>query len=127
MTRPTKNWLEWTVFAVGLVLVLATLGFLVRESLAGGGGPPEVVARLGASRAAAGGFMVPVEVANVGQGTAEDVRVTVTLQVPGSEPEEADLDVAFLPQGSRRSGWVTFRTDPRLGSLRLGPVAFEAP
>ena len=127
MTRPTKNWLEWTVFAVGLVLVLATLGFLVRESLAGGGGPPEVVARLGPPRTAAGGFMVPVEVANVGQGTAEDVRVTVVLQVPGSEPEAADLDIAFLPRGSRRSGWVTFPSDPRRGALRLGPIAFEVP
>jgi hypothetical protein len=30
MTELKKNWLEWTVFAIGLALVLATLGFLVR-------------------------------------------------------------------------------------------------
>ena len=127
MTKPAKNWLEWTVFGVGLVLVLATLGFLIRESLAASGGPPEVVARLGSPRASAGGFMVPVEVANVGKGTAEDVKVTVVLELPRSEREEAELDIAFLPRDSRRDGWVTFRSDPAGGTLRLGPVAFEVP
>ena len=127
MIKPAKNWLEWTVFGVGLVLVLATLGFLIRESLGASGGPPEVVARLGSPRASAGGFMVPVEVVNVGKGTAEDVKVTVVLELPRSEPEEAELDIAFLPRDSRRDGWVTFRSDPAGGTLRLGPVAFEVP
>jgi uncharacterized protein (TIGR02588 family) len=127
VTKPAKNWLEWSVFAAGLVLVLATLGFLVRESLAGAGGPPEVVARLGSPEASAGGFMVPVEVTNLGKATAEDVKVTVVLEVPGGEREEAELDIAFLPRDSRRNGWVTFRSDPGRGSLRLGPIAFEVP
>jgi uncharacterized protein (TIGR02588 family) len=127
VAKPDKNWLEWTVFAVGLVLVLATLGFLVRESLAGAGGPPDVVARLGTPRASAGGFMVPVEVANLGKGTAEDVQVTVILDLPAGDAEEAELDIAFLPRDSRRNGWVTFRSDPGKGSLRLGPIAFEIP
>jgi uncharacterized protein (TIGR02588 family) len=127
VNRPTKNWLEWSVFAVGLVLVLATLGYLAWESVTGTGGPPDVVVRLGAAEPSTGGYMVPVEVANVGEGTAEDVRVTVVLEVPGGEPEEVDLDIAFLPRDSRRNGWVTFRTDPARGTLRLGPVAFEVP
>lgn len=127
MAKPEKNWLEWTVFAVGLVLVLGTLGFLVRESLGAAGGTPEVVARLGPPKASAGGYMVPVEVANLGKGTAEDVKVTVVLEPPEGEPEEAELDIAFLPRDSRRNGWVTFRSDPSRGTLRLGPMAFEVP
>jgi uncharacterized protein (TIGR02588 family) len=127
VNKPAKNWLEWSAFAVGLVLVLGTLGFLVGESLVGAGGPPEIVARLGVPRASASGFMVPVEVANLGKGTAEDVKVTVVLELPGAGREEADLDIAFLPRDSRRDGWVTFRTDPSRGSLRLGPIAFEVP
>ena len=127
MTKPAKNWLEWAVFGVGLVLVLATLGFLIRESLAASGGPPEIVARLGPPRASAGGFMVPVEVVNVGKGTAEDVKVAVVLELPQAEREESELDIAFLPRDSRRNGWVTFRSDPARGTLRLGPIAFEEP
>jgi uncharacterized protein (TIGR02588 family) len=125
--KVAKNRLEWSVFAVGLVLVLGTLGFLVRESLVAAGGTPDVVARLGLPKASSGGFMVPVEVSNVGNGTAEDVKVTVVLELPDAEPEEAELDIAFLPRDSRRDGWVTFQNDPGRGSLRLGPIAFEVP
>jgi uncharacterized protein (TIGR02588 family) len=127
VVKPAKNWLEWSVFAAGLVLVLGTLGFLVRESFVAAGGPPEVVARLGPAKAAAGGFMVPVEVRNMGQDTAEDVQVTVILELPQGDPEEAVLAIAFLPRDSRRDGWVTFQNDPRRGTLRLGPIAFEVP
>jgi uncharacterized protein (TIGR02588 family) len=127
VTKPVKNRLEWSVFAVGLLLVLATLGFLVRESLVGEGSPPEIVARLGTPRPAAGGFMVPVEVTNLGQGTAEDIRVTVLLERRGPERDEADLDIAYLPRDSRRSGWVTFPGDLGQGTLRVGSIAFEVP
>jgi uncharacterized protein (TIGR02588 family) len=127
MTRPAKNRLEWAVFAVGLVLVLATLGFLVRESIVGAGGPPEVVARLGEARPSAGGYLIPVEVANIGQSTAEDVLVPIFLELPGGKREEAELNIAFLPRDSKRDGWVSFRDDPRRGKLSLGAIAFEVP
>jgi uncharacterized protein (TIGR02588 family) len=71
--------------------------------------------------------MVPVEVANTGGGTAEDVQVIVILELSDGEREEASLDIAYLPRDSRRKGWVTFRSDPGRGSLRLGPIAFEVP
>jgi uncharacterized protein (TIGR02588 family) len=127
VSRPTKNRLEWTVFAIGLVLVLATLGFLVRESIVDAGGPPEVVARLGEARPSASGYLIPVEVANIGQSTAEDVLVPIFLELPGGKREEAELNIAFLPRDSKRDGWVSFRGDPRRGKLSLGAIAFEVP
>ena len=127
MSKPTKNWLEWTVFAIGLVLVLATLGFLVRESIVAAGGPPKVVARLGEARPSEGGYLIPVEVANIGQTTAEDVLVPIYLDLPDGRREEAELNIAFLPRDSKRDGWVSFRDDPRRGTLSLGAVAFEVP
>ena len=127
MNKPEKNLLEWTVFAIGLVLVLATLGYLVRESIADEGKPPEVVVRLGAPRPSESGYLVPVEVANDGQTTAEDVLVPIFLEMPDGRREEAELSIAFLPRDSRRNGWVSFRTDPRRGTLGLGAIAFEVP
>ncbi len=127
MNKPKKNWLEWMVFAVGLLLVLATLGYLVRESLVTNDGPPDVVARLGTHRPAAGGYLVPIEVLNVGEATAEDVRVPVLLELPEGVREEAQLDIAFLPRGSVRKGWASFRNDPARGSLTVGAIAFEEP
>lgn len=127
MSKPAKNPLEWTVFGIGLVLVLATLGFLVRESIVGDEGPPEVVARLGEARPSEGGHLIPVEVANIGQTTAEDVLVPIFLDLPDGRREEAELNIAFLPRDSKRNGWVSFRDDPRRGTLSLGAIAFEVP
>jgi uncharacterized protein (TIGR02588 family) len=127
VTKPAKNRLEWTVFAVSLVLVLATLGFLIRESVVSGDGPPEVLARLGEPRPARSGYLVPVEVFNVGLTTAEDISVPVFLDLPDGKREEAELAIAFLPRDSQREGWVHFRSDPRQGTVSLGAIGFEVP
>jgi uncharacterized protein (TIGR02588 family) len=121
-----KNSLEWTVFGVGLILVMATLGYLVREAFTTGSRPPELVVHLGAPRAVTEGFQVPVTVVNRGDRVAEGVSVTITL-ASGAEREETVLTVAFLPHQSRRQGWVMFRSDPRDGDLQVGPVAYASP
>jgi uncharacterized protein (TIGR02588 family) len=127
MKRPLeKNALEWTVFGIGLILVLATLGYLVREALTTGSSPPELVVHLGAPRRVAESFEVPVTVVNRGDRVAEGVSVSITLAA-GAEREEAVLSIAFLPHQSRRQGWVTFRSDPAGGDLRVGPVSYESP
>ena len=127
MSKPSKNWLEWSVFAVSLVLVVATLGFLVWESVANHGGPPDVVVTLGEAQPSSGGYRVPVEVGNVGRSTAEDVLIPVLLDLPDGTREEGRLNIAFLPRDSKREGWVTFRGDPGRGKLSLGAIAFEVP
>jgi uncharacterized protein (TIGR02588 family) len=127
MAKPEKNALEWSVFAVGLVLVLATLGYLVRESIVSDGGPPDVAVRLGSARPSRHGWLLSVEVTNVGSTTAEDVRVAINLELPDGTRQEAELDIAFLPPESKRQGWVSFRSDPREGTLTLGAIAFEVP
>ena len=127
MKRPLdKNALEWTVFGIGLILVLATLGYLVREAFTTGPSPPEVVVHLGAPRQVTEGFQVPVTVVNRGDRFAEGVSVTITLAA-GAEREEAALSIAFLPHQSRRQGWVTFRRDPAGGDLQVGPVSYGSP
>ena len=127
MPKPAKNALEWTVFAVGLVLVIATLGYLIRESIVSGDGPPDVAVRLGPPRPSQYGYLLPVEVTNTGSATAEDVRVPIFLELPDGAREEAELDIAFLPPDSKRTGWVSFRSDPGRGTVGVGAVAFEVP
>jgi uncharacterized protein (TIGR02588 family) len=127
MTRALeKNAFEWTVFGVGLILVMATLAYLVREVVTTGSRPPEVVVELGTPRPVAHGFQVPVTVINRGDRVAEGISVTITL-VAKAEREEAVLNIAFLPHQSRREGWLTFRGDPKEGDLQVGPVVYASP
>lgn len=127
MSRVEKNKLEWIVFAAGLVVVLGTLGLLVYDMAQGESSPPELVVELGSPSRQAQGWAVPVTVRNEGGETAEGARVEVTLAVPGQAPERGEIDMAFVPAGSRREGFVTFAGDPARGRLTGRVVGFETP
>lgn len=127
MSRLDKNPLEWAVFTLGLVAVLATIGYLVYDAATGESSPPDLRVEIGPPLRRSGAFAVPVTVHNRGGETAEGVRVEVSLAVPGSPPEHADFDVAFIPRRSRREGWVTFRQDPRKGRLTGRAAGYEKP
>jgi uncharacterized protein (TIGR02588 family) len=121
-----KNTLESWVFGVALLLVLGVLGYLIREALTAVDGPPDVVVAVGETRAGAGGYLVPIRVENKGGGTAEQLQVRVRLESPGGD-EEAVLLIPYLPREAVRSGWVTFRGDPRAGAVRVAGVAYQSP
>jgi uncharacterized protein (TIGR02588 family) len=122
-----KNPLEWAVVALGMVVVLAMAGFLAWDAASGDGSAPDLRVELGRPVPRSGGFAVPVTVHNLGDITAEGVHVEVTLEKPGAAPEQAGLDIAFVPRGSRRHGWVTFESDPAAGRLSGRATGYEQP
>ena len=126
-----KNWLEWGVFGVSLVLVLGTLAYLVYEATTLGDQPPIIEAQLGAPQQQAGEFAVPVTLINRGDQTAAGVMVEVTLEGNGggaaAETERSEFSIPFLPRGATREGRVSFRTDPRLGRLQARVLGYEKP
>lgn len=124
--RKDKNWLEWTAFAVGLVLVLGTLGYLGYDGFTMDDQPPYLEIQLGAPLARENAFLVPVAVTNRGDQSAEDVRVEVVL-AHGQARERGELDMAFLPRGATRHGWVTFHADPRAGAMTSRVLGYERP
>jgi len=123
--------LEWTVFAVSLVLVASTLAYLTFDAVTAPPTPPRLEIRLGkAQPITVGGikqFAVPVTVVNHGMMTAESVEISVTLQRKGEEPEEAGFTIPFLPRQSTRHGTVTFSADPRSGRLESRIPGYEEP
>ncbi|HEX8499486.1 MAG TPA: hypothetical protein VF659_02760 [Pyrinomonadaceae bacterium] len=123
-----KNWLEWVVFGVGLLLVASTLAYLVYDGATTADTPPEVEVRLGEPRPGGAGFLVPVTVVNRGGRTAGGVTVEVVLEADGSpEPERGEFTLAFLPRGGTREGWVSFSRDPRAGRLTARATGYEKP
>jgi uncharacterized protein (TIGR02588 family) len=109
------NWLEWTVLGISGLLVAGSAGVLVWEAATNDDGPPAISLTLGEPRQLAAGWAVPVTATNRGGTTAENVLVEVQL---GADPEapRGQLDLPFLPRGSRRSGWVSFDRAPAAGS-----------
>jgi uncharacterized protein (TIGR02588 family) len=127
MTRVEKNRREWIVFAASLMLVAATFGYLIREAITTRESAPDVVVTLGEPRTGTGGFMVPLVATNRGGQIAEDVQITVTLDLPGGATHESSLLFPFVPRESNRQGWVMFPADPRSGTLRVSGLAFQSP
>ena len=122
-----KNWLEWSVFGVGLVLVVGTLGFLFYDGVRARDAEPDVRIRLGTPEQRGGQFVVPVVVTNEGGATAEGVQVEVILEQNGEERERGEFGVAFLPRRSTREGFVSFRTDPHAAQLKPRVLGYEKP
>lgn len=123
-----KNWLEWTVFAISLVLVLGTLGYLVYDGATLGQAPPKIEFQLGQPQPQLDHFVIAVSAINHGDETAQAVHIEVTLESSGQEQESAEFDLAFLPRHSTRQGWVTFQTDPRtVEKIQARVLGFEKP
>jgi uncharacterized protein (TIGR02588 family) len=123
-----KNWFEWAVFAVGSVLVLATLGYLAYDAATITDAPPNIEVRAGEPLQRSHNFIVPVTLINHGDQTAEGVLVEVVLENGGEEKERGELTIAFLPRRSTREGWVAFQTDPRAAErIKARVMGYEKP
>jgi uncharacterized protein (TIGR02588 family) len=130
-SRIAKHPLEWAVFAVSLIVVAGTVGYLAYEAIQGDSSPAALSVELGRPEPRGGAWAVPVTVHNRGDRTAEGVKVEVTFEASGAAPgiqvETAGFEVAFVPRQSRREGWVTFRSDPSRGRLTGRAVGYEEP
>ena len=128
MKKLEKNWLEWIVFVISLILVLFTLGYIVYDGATLGETPPNIELQLGQPQPQSDRFIVPVTAKNRGDETAETVQIEVTLNNDGKEVETAEFEIAFLPRHSTRRGWVTFQTDPRtVEQMEARVLGFEKP
>jgi uncharacterized protein (TIGR02588 family) len=128
MKKLEKNWVEWAVFALSLMLVAGTLTYLAYDAATIGSEPPAIEVRTGAPVERLGNFIVPVSVTNHGDVTAEGVHIEVTLENGGEEVERSEFDIAFLPRRATREGWVAFQTDPRAAQkINARALGYEKP
>ena len=127
MKKIKKNWLEWFVFAVGLLLVSGTLGYLIYVGATMGHEPPSLEVRLGEPEKRESNFVVPVTVTNHGDETAAGVRIEVVLDSGGDEQTRGQFDLPFLPRHATRKGFVAFEQDPRSGQLKARVLGYEKP
>lgn len=129
MALPRKNWLEWTVFAGGLALLVAVVGFLVVEAVAAEGRPATLSVELGeATRRAVepAQVVVPVTVRNDGDRAAEGVLVEVERGT-GEAALRGQVEIDDVPRMSSRTAVVTFPPGPGAGELRARIVGYSEP
>lgn len=107
-----KNWLEWSVFSVSLVVLAFIFGFLGYDALTSEGEQPDISVQLGTVEPHGDYFIVPLTFRNDGGQSVEDVQVDVTLMAGGAELEVSSVTAPALPRQSSRQAWVVFSNDP---------------
>ena len=128
MRVPVKNWLEWTVFVIGLFCIGAVVAYLAADALRSAHGGAEVIVRLGEPERRDGRRYVPVTVVNSGGTAADAVQVEVVLERGERLVERAVLLVDLIPRNASREGWVAFDSAAVPGDrIRAGGVAFGQP
>jgi uncharacterized protein (TIGR02588 family) len=117
---------EWLVAAIGLVLLVACLGYLGFQAFQPHTPPAPVVERLGIE-AQQGRWLVRLRVHNQGTMTAERLRVAGQLRHLGAVVEERELEIDFLPGGSSREAGLFFTRDPSGAQLQLEARGYLSP
>ncbi len=104
-----KNLLEWAVFAISALLVLATLGYLGKWALETEEGPVRLAVKTGPPVVENGWTRFPVTVSNTGQRVAANVEVQIAIG-SGETRQQASFTLDFVPRGGSRTGAASFKT-----------------
>ena len=123
---PPPFW-EWVVAGFGLLLLVATLGYLTWHAVSSPLTEPQpVIEVLGVERQQQH-FLVRIRVYNQGRTTAQALRIVGQLKRQDQVVETSELEVAYLPAESRRDAGLLFRQDPRTLQLELEPRSYQKP
>lgn len=105
--HPGKNGLEWFIFAISSLLLIAIFVFLGRESLHREKIPARLVLQIGLAEVREDGRFVAITVRNQGGEPASEVHVTVSATANGTS-ENAVLVFDHIPPQGEREGTAGF-------------------
>ncbi len=117
--------------AVGLVLVLTVLGYLIYEAL-NPQNPPDISVEQREVTSLGQGFLVQIRATNHGDRTAATVVIEAALHAPDAGPDDPPLEAGdvtfdFVPAGSSREGGIVFTHDPADYTLDFQVRSFVEP
>lgn len=123
-----KNWLEWLVFCVSLLLLVSILSYLVYQVIHYQATEPDIVAEATPDPSGSMPNRYSVAVFNKGGTTAEEVLVEFILFTAGEEKEKSELLIAFSPRESKQEGWISFSGKPVVSdSVVTRVVSYKKP
>ena len=123
---PPTAW-EWLAAGIGLVLLLASIGYLLVDHARGDAAPPAPQVQVTGVEAQPGRFLVRVRVTNQSRGTAVGLRVEGELKRGEEVLERSDLEFDYVPGRSSREGGLFFTRDPRQLQLEVQARSYRAP
>ncbi len=105
--RNTKNLLEWIVFGISTLLVIAALAFLTYTAAFGDDRPADLHIGIQNSESRSSSTVVTLLIKNTGSKTASEVTVEVIARY-GDEEKISAVVIDFVPKGGEREAIVVF-------------------
>jgi uncharacterized protein (TIGR02588 family) len=118
---------EWASAAIGLLLVLTSVGIMVYESLAGPKGPPDVHVQVASVERSGDGYLLSFRADNLGGSTAAKLEIEGRLSDRGQVLETRKAIIDYLPPQSHRSGGMFFTHDPQQATVELQAGGYTEP
>lgn len=124
--RAPSLW-EWVLASVGLVLLVASVGYLLFYQWTSRDEPPDPAIEVVAIHQQQGRFLVRVRVHNRSHTTAADLRVSGELRRGEEVVERSETEFPYLASESSHEGGLFFTHDPRTLRLELSAESYQVP
>lgn len=118
---------EWLTAAVGLLLVVGTIGFMSYEAATGGDSPPVIEVAVDSVRRVPGGHVVHFTARNLGDRAGAQVVVEGRVAREGGEPATSQTTLDYVPGQSERGGGLFFPVEPAADRLTLQALGYVRP
>lgn len=119
--------LEWLAAAVGLILVVGTIGFMTYQALTAKDTPPSFKIGIERIDQVNAGFVVIFKVINEGEQTAAGVEIEGELRRGAESVETSSVTIDYAPSQSELKGGLFFRNDPREFQFEIRAKGYSEP
>lgn len=118
---------EWVIAAIGLVLVVGAIGFVLYQAIWGSEVPPDVQIQIKSIQPVSSGYLVIFSIRNQSGATLEGVLVEAELKRGEEKIESSQTTIDFVPAHSNRKGGFFFRKNPHAYSLETRASGYQQP
>ncbi len=119
--------LELLTAAIGFILVIGTIGFLLYDALTENDSPPQIAIEKSEIIPLTNGYLVKFQIENKGDNHGADVQIEGKLMEGETEKETSTVSFAYAPSHSKRTGGMFFTENPDKFKLELRALGYVEP
>lgn len=120
--KESKNALEWSVFSLSLLLLCGVFAYLGYHTYQYESSPPDLEVALLPAPSPNAPYRYHVVVYNTGGSTAEEAQLEFLLKQNSVVLDKAQLSIPWVPQSSKREGWIIFSVNPAKADTVIASV-----
>jgi uncharacterized protein (TIGR02588 family) len=119
---------EWVTLSISILIIAALVGLLTYLYFTQGTKSPviQVEAKLEEVKQEGDAYYLPLTITNMGEKTAQDVEIQVSLASGEGDPESVGFTILFLAGNESDYETAVFSNDPAEGELSYA-ISFSTP